>query len=60
MSIKAFKAQDVDFEYRDLLIGEVIRAAFEYWGYTCFDKPYGLWWMPDGVWYLATCARSAS
>ena len=46
--------------YTDLLVGEVIRAAFEHTGHTCFNKPLALWWMPDSFWHLFTCARSAS
>jgi hypothetical protein len=46
--------------FTDLLAGEVIRAAFEYNEYTCFDKPLGLWWIPDSSWHILTCAAGAS
>jgi hypothetical protein len=45
--------------FSDALTGEVIRAAFENRGYTCPDKPAGLWWWHDGVWYILTCAADA-
>jgi len=52
--------QQIAAGYTDLMVGEVIRAAFERKGYTCFDKPVGLWWVYDSAWYILTCAASAS
>lgn len=38
------------------IAAEIIRAFFEAYGYTCYDKP---WWvpMPTTYWYGLTCAK---